>query len=381
MRKYLVLLFLLIPLWAYGATGDAETVIGKTDTAITTILGKAGTGIASVLGKNYTDGDGACSVAYGTEYATSNNATDMGGSETDATTGWTNSNANTFDSIDTAPDNGTYHLTVVSADASDGAYRSPSLTAGNLYRYRMRVRHNGTATNAGTWRVGVGSSMTGGANPVVALDLAKTDTTYQSYDKYVYHSINLDTLVLKENNTDNDGGVYVDTVYITAVTTPCLGAEKYSNGDAADAASEANATTGWTNVNADTFESTSDGTPSNGTYHIHASEPTGAGTAGARIYTDLSAFGMVDGTSYLVHMDLKHHGSDGDWTCGFNDDHGTTIDYTLAVLGNANTTYQTYGWEMVYSAAMRYFVCVEITTNNDGGVYIDNFSVKAISNK
>lgn len=57
MKEYLTLILLLIPLWCYGATGDVETVIGKTDTAVTTILGKAGTGIASVLGKNYTDGD------------------------------------------------------------------------------------------------------------------------------------------------------------------------------------------------------------------------------------------------------------------------------------------------------------------------------------
>lgn len=322
----------------------------------------------------------SCTASYGTEYATSNNATDMGGSETDATTGWTNSGANTFDSIDTAPDNGTYHLTVVAADDSDGAYRAPSLTAGSLYRYRARVRHNGTATNDGAFRVGVGSSISSGANTALALDLVKTDTTYQSYDKYIYHSTNLDTFCIKENNTDNDGGVYVDTVYITAVTTPCLGAEKYSNGDAADAASESNATTGWTNVGADAFESTSDGTPSNGTYHIHAYEDT-TPTAGARVYTDLSAFSMVDGTAYLVHMDLKHHGSGDDWVCGFNDDHGTGIDYILIVLGTGNSTYQTYGWEITYSAAYRYFVCAEAGSNNTGGVYIDNFSVKAISNK
>ena len=51
-------LFLVCPggtVWA--ATGDCETVAGKTDTAITSIMGVAGTGIATIMGKNYTDGD------------------------------------------------------------------------------------------------------------------------------------------------------------------------------------------------------------------------------------------------------------------------------------------------------------------------------------
>lgn len=42
---------------AWAATGDCESVMGKTDTAITSIMGKTGSGIATIMGKNYTDGD------------------------------------------------------------------------------------------------------------------------------------------------------------------------------------------------------------------------------------------------------------------------------------------------------------------------------------
>lgn len=61
MRKLLLLLLLfLLPVYSFGATGDAETVLGKTDTALSTLIGKTGTGISTILGKNYTDGDSAC---------------------------------------------------------------------------------------------------------------------------------------------------------------------------------------------------------------------------------------------------------------------------------------------------------------------------------
>lgn len=47
---------------AWAATGDCESVMGKTDTAITSIMGKTGSGIATIMGKNYTDGDVAAPV-------------------------------------------------------------------------------------------------------------------------------------------------------------------------------------------------------------------------------------------------------------------------------------------------------------------------------
>lgn len=79
MRYLLSIILLLIPLVTHSATGDAETVIGKTDTAITTILGKAGTGIASVMGKNYTDGDGGSGVSDDFASDTSANYTAIAG--------------------------------------------------------------------------------------------------------------------------------------------------------------------------------------------------------------------------------------------------------------------------------------------------------------
>ena len=61
MKRYLLFLSIVfLSGMALGATGDLETFIGKTDTALTTVSGKTGTGVATVLGKNYTDGDVAC---------------------------------------------------------------------------------------------------------------------------------------------------------------------------------------------------------------------------------------------------------------------------------------------------------------------------------
>ena len=64
-RKFVLILFLcLLPYIAHGATGDLETFIGKTDTALTTVIGKTGSGVATVLGKNYTDGDGGATTKW-----------------------------------------------------------------------------------------------------------------------------------------------------------------------------------------------------------------------------------------------------------------------------------------------------------------------------
>lgn len=60
MKKYLYIIFfaLSIPCLCFSATGDVETILGKTDTTLSTVIGKASAGIATVCGKNYTDGDG-----------------------------------------------------------------------------------------------------------------------------------------------------------------------------------------------------------------------------------------------------------------------------------------------------------------------------------
>lgn len=60
MKKYWVLLFLLIACPAYGATGDVASVNGKAVAGISTIAGVTGSGISTICGKNYTDGDTSC---------------------------------------------------------------------------------------------------------------------------------------------------------------------------------------------------------------------------------------------------------------------------------------------------------------------------------
>lgn len=82
-RALLTLIFILIPSLCFSATGDTETVMGKTDTTISTIIGKAGTGIATIMGKNYTDGDGGGEVAGRTIGAWDPDGVNIGAWESD----------------------------------------------------------------------------------------------------------------------------------------------------------------------------------------------------------------------------------------------------------------------------------------------------------
>ena len=363
MRKLLfALLILLVASSSFAGGGATMMMIGGT---------AAGGGVAS----------------YGAELNTTQTASSPAGvSEANATTGWAAAGTGTFESSTTAPSLGTYHISAI-ANANGGkvsyALGSLGLTGGTLYKIAFGLRHNGTG---GAWSCGFGASTD--TYQIMNWTIDNTADAYTHYSVYFLSNGTEDTLGCKEASASDDGGMYIDNVSIKAAT-PCSGDELHTAANAAAIGAEANATTGWSNIN--TLNSfTSDGTgPHGGSYHILANAMTSsAANNGFNIDLAFAPFSLQDGTKYVVRFWARHitaaegGGDAGDaWQCGHSNTStgaANTTNHTMS-LAAATTTYAEYGWDVTYSSTFRYFVCTEAGANNNGGIYLDDFSVKAIT--
>jgi len=163
----------------------------------------------------------------------------------------------------------------------------------------------------------------------------------------------------------------------------CPGDELHDDLNAAsdESGNETDATTGWTSVTLDgtganVFESQSSAV-SVGIYAIHANSndtPTG----GARFYKDIQTdFGLIAGERYVLSADTRHVGSGDIWDCNVSSATNLYGDQLyLENLTNAATSFVPGQVTFVHIAGTtRYFGCRENGTNN-GGVYLDNFSVQ-----
>lgn len=320
-----------------------------------------------------------CSSTYGTELHVAANAAAPSASDTDAITGFSQTGLATWDSIDTSPYLGTYHLTAVANSDGDRLYydTATGLTSGSLYRLRTYVRHNGTG---GDWIMGFGVS-SAGAQTSQSKIIATEDTTYFAYDRYFYSTPYTAFFIARESESDN-GGIYLDAFSLTPVTTPCLGPELYTAANAASISNEANAAavTGWTNTTVDTFASVSTNTPDNGTYHLEIAE-VATPTSSARVTFDLSTLSLVDGTSYLISIKAKHSGTGETWNIALNASDATSTSNTIATVPVANTSYLIKGMEFVYSSSVRYLVIYEAGAAVESRIYVDSISVKEILSK
>ena len=111
-----------------------------------------------------------------------------------------------------------------------------------------------------------------------------------------------------------------------------------------------------------------------------------ASASGHRSYVDFdgsspsSNFDLTSGNLYLLSIDLRHTGTGGDIRVAFDDSNGlSTPTETLVTLTSSDTTFNTYTTIFTYSSNYRYFGVKEFNDNNDGGCYIDKFSVKQLS--
>jgi hypothetical protein len=378
MKKFLLLL-LLIPSLVYGAAGDVANINGKAITAVSTIAGKANADILTIAGKPCSDGDAACTPSYGSELATGANASDdLGGNEADATTGWSSTGLATFDSINTAAQSGTYHLTFVADSSADNGYRGLTGTANNLYKISTYVRHNGTASASGEWRCYIAGSAADTQMYVTPV-LTTANNTYAEYIKLFYLNARQDTFVCQERNAANDGGVYVDNFSYTDVTQVCLGDELLTTADAST--TDANDITMWTNTGSGTLTSaTATPTPPAGQTYV---AKFAAAADGDRFYIDLGSTLSV-GTEYFLSYQYIAVSGDA-FLCGLSG--GTTSAFTVDkaewVLGAAaDTTWVQAGFSFTYeTASHRYFKCLEFGSNNNATFAIDKLSIKEVISK
>lgn len=314
-----------------------------------------------------------CSASYGGESATSNNATDLGGTETDATTGWSAYSSGTIDSVDTdSPYAGSYHLKATAAGTAQGVSRIISgLTNNTIYKYQFHVKHDGTAS--ATWQCGW---LYGASTPQLAKQfIYATDSTYKSLTWYMPFNAMQDSLICQEANGSNNGSIFIDAFSIKEATL-CYGSELYTHSNAANIASEANATTGWT-AYGDGSVASSSSDPHAGTYHLVI---TANGTAGDGAIADIGGdFSLTVDKKYMITFWAKSDGSNV-FNFGFGAS-GADMAFEggYASITSTVTSYAKFGLAITYSTNYRYFKIWEGNAGNTGNIKVDSISIKEIT--
>lgn len=100
--------------------------------------------------------------------------------------------------------------------------------------------------------------------------------------------------------------------------------------------------------------------------------------SGSRFTRDiLNDFSLTIGKSYTINVDLRHIGTGGNWFFTLSSA-GTLLPNMILVttLDNTETTFVTY--ELVFTATSNtvFLGGREDSGANDGGIYVDNFSLK-----
>ncbi|MDP8268280.1 MAG: hypothetical protein P9L97_06075 [Candidatus Tenebribacter davisii] len=138
---------------------------------------------------------------------------------------------------------------------------------------------------------------------------------------------------------------------------------------------EANATTGFTNAGVNLFESQSS-VVNTGTYALQINS-NGSPSADARVYKDISSL-CTNGVRYRLTFPWRHVGTGGSWNCKMS---STTTGLTNSVgsIANTATAFTEITYDFIYDATFKYLIFRERNADNDGGIYLDNLSLKQIS--
>ena len=150
--------------------------------------------------------------------------------------------------------------------------------------------------------------------------------------------------------------------------------ELYLSANALRVSDDLDATTGLTSniIGGNTFESQQ--VIKNGSLAAIHIESNVAPANGARCYQDISSL-LTIGVEYTFSVDLGHVGSGGSWTIGIGTANSNVSGKLIKTIINSETTFVTYSEDMIYDGTQNYFVCREVGSN-DGGIYVDNFSIK-----
>lgn len=313
-------------------------------------------------------GSAGCTASYGSPISPQNNCSDIGGSESSATTGWTSTTCDPFDGAGTAK-TGDYALRATAdGGADDLFYRAFSgLDASTMYKLSFSLRHNGSATGTGRWICWLSRSNT---NQQIFVDIDKDNKTYVDYTQYFYFNDYMDNFGCKESNAENDGGVYLDDYKLTTAS-PCLSDELYTFADAASIDSETNGVSGWnlTTAGSGVLESvTTD--PQHGSHHIRFL----ANGANDRFQRDISSI-LETGHKYFVSAKLKSVAG-GAFLCYLATSHTTNQDISWYIA--AGTDWRHMGSSVVHDGSAIYLGCVEYSAANNSEIYIDSISIKEI---
>ena len=169
---------------------------------------------------------------------------------------------------------------------------------------------------------------------------------------------------------------------VTVISDEIYGPELHTFANAASDpnGNEADAITGWSEnglngTGANVFESQS-GVVNVGTYSFHA-DCTDTPTISAGIYIDLQAapFNFVNGEEGKVSLDVRHVGAGGGWRAALGAS-PAGLDGWFVTIGVSETTFQELEHEWTHDADHRYLLFTEGSSGNDGGLYVDNISVK-----
>jgi hypothetical protein len=153
------------------------------------------------------------------------------------------------------------------------------------------------------------------------------------------------------------------------------------NNAASDQGTEADATTGFTSVfltgtGANVFESQNT-VVATGTYALK-SDANDTPTNEVRFYKDIGTdWGLTEGDYYKISFRTRHIGTGGNWRIALAVDN-VSITNVIRIVLTAHTTYALYEYYFKYDANHRYFVAREVSTTNDGGIYLDDLSCKKV---
>ena len=161
-------------------------------------------------------------------------------------------------------------------------------------------------------------------------------------------------------------------------TTTFLGDELNTNSNATSPTNEADATTGWSNVNISSFQSQGT-TKHDGDYALELNEASDP-TNGARAYMDLEAspFSCVDGKTYTLSVFMRHTGTGDDWVIQHGSSSSGSQGGVIATLGSGDTSFAEHTATWVHDGDHQYLNIQENGSNNNGGVFVDKLSIKEV---
>ena len=167
--------------------------------------------------------------------------------------------------------------------------------------------------------------------------------------------------------------ISTETTFLLDMIHSTYGPELHISANAASDpyGNEANATTGWTQTGltgtgSNVFESQSS-VKNTGSYALHAN-CNDTPTASAQCKLELT---VTAGATYRLTFDWRHVGSGGNWAC-------TAESSLVGQLANTATSFAPVAHEETAVGTTFTIIFIELSGTNNGGVYIDNLSLKKV---